>query len=112
MIRAEKATVAAEKAKADVTRHLNAAAKAADKKRTHELIQSGLLMVAAGLVDKKTGKPNISRAELVGALSSMAKLPPTHERRRTWQQEGQQILARYEQKKKTSGSSPRASESP
>ena len=111
LIKAEKAVIAADKAKADVTRRLNAAAKAADKQRTHELIQSGLLMVAAGLVDKKTGKPKIDRAELVGALTSLAKLPPQHERRSSWRQEGQQIIDHYEQKKKTSGSSSMASES-
>lgn len=101
LIKAEKAVIAAEKAKADVTRRLNAAAKAADKQRTHELIQSGLLLVAAGLVDKKTGKPKIDRAELVGALTSLAKLPPQHERRTAWRQEGEQMLAHYEQKKKS-----------
>ena len=111
LIKAEKAVIAADKARADVTRRLTAAAKVADKQRTHELIQSGLLMAAAGLVDKQTGKPKIGRAELVGALASLAKLPAQHERRSSWRQEGQQILNHYEQKKKTSVSSSRASES-
>lgn len=99
LVKAEKAAIAADKAKADVTKRLNAAAKEADKKRTHELIQSGLLLIAAGLADSKNGKLNIDRAELVGALSGISKLPDHHEKRQLWQKEGTEILAKYEGRK-------------
>lgn len=100
LIRAEKAAIAADKAKTDVTKRLNAAAKEADKKRTHELIQSGLLLVATGLADSKTGKPKIDRTELAGALASMAKLPTHHEKRQLWQREGREILSKYDGKQR------------
>lgn len=73
------------------------ARKEADKKRTHELIQSALLMVAAGVVDSKTGTPKIDADELVGTLLGIANLPADHEKRGEWKQRGKVARKAYTQ---------------
>ena len=76
LIRAEKTAEKAAAAKARVTAIIaaerKAAARAERKARDHELYKAAGLMIVAGLVDSKTGKPKFSAAELVGALAGIA----------------------------------------
>jgi len=79
IIRAEKASQRATKARQDAARLINeenrAVAKAERTARTHELCNSAGLLILAGLVDTKTGKPVIDKGELLGALLGLAKVP-------------------------------------
>jgi hypothetical protein len=79
IIRAEKASLRATKARQDAARLINeenrAVAKAERAARTHELCNSAGLLILAGLVDTKTGKPAIDKGELLGALLGLAKVP-------------------------------------
>ena len=75
LLRAEKAEVRAQKAKIDVARIVNAEKEASRKTRDRELYQAAGLLILAGLVDTKTGRPVIDRGELLGALVGMAKVP-------------------------------------
>ena len=79
IIRAEKASLRATKARQDAANLINAekmaAAKAERTARTHELCNSAGLLILAGLVDTKTGKPAIDKGELLGALLGLAKVP-------------------------------------
>jgi len=72
IIRAEKASLRATKARQDAANLINTekkvAAKAERTARTHELCNSAGLLILAGLVDTKTGKPAIDKGELLGAL--------------------------------------------
>lgn len=76
LIKAEKAAEKAAAAKVQVKRLMEAEKKAEAKElrkaRTHELCQSAGLMIVAGLVDAKTGKPKIDNGSLLGALSYIA----------------------------------------
>ena len=87
LIRAEKTAEKAAAAKARVTAIIaaerKAAARAERKARDHELYKAAGLMMVAGLVDSKTGKPKFSAAELVGALAGIAELPRNHPK---WQE--------------------------
>ena len=63
------------------------------KRRNHDLYQSGGLLILAGLVDTKTGKPTLDRGELLGALLGLAKIPADDPRRGDWKRAGDALLA-------------------
>ena len=100
IIRAEKAAEKAAKARIAATALIKAekraVALAERKARTHELCQSAGLMGVAGLVDTKTGKPTIDKAELLGALLGLAAVPANDPRRMQWKQAGATMLAKIE----------------
>src|SRR5664280_3306047 len=68
IIRAEKASLRATKTRQEAAKLINeenrAVAKAERTARTHELCNSAGLLILAGLVDTKTGKPAIHKGEL------------------------------------------------
>ena len=82
------AIIRAEKARQDAENLINTekkvAAKAERTARTHELCNSAGLLILAGLVDTKTGKPAIDKGELLGALLGLAKVPAEDPRRLEW----------------------------
>lgn len=100
IIRAEKAAEKAAKARIAATALIQAEKRAATlaerKARTHELCQSAGLMGLAGLVDTKTGKPTIDKAELLGALLGLVAVPTNDARRMQWKQAGTAMLAKIE----------------
>ena len=71
-----------------------AAARAERKARDHELYKAAGLMIVAGLVDSKTGKPKFSAAELVGALAGIAELPRNHPKWQEWEKRGKELLTK------------------
>jgi hypothetical protein len=60
---------------------------------THELCNSAGLLILAGLVDTKSGQPTIDKAELLGALLGLAKVPVEDPRRKEWKRAGDSMLA-------------------
>lgn len=97
LVRAEKASERATKAK-QAASNLIQAEKHAEKKsvrkaRDHELFNAAGLLIMAGLVDTKTGKPTIDKNELLGALAGLAKVPESDPRRTEWKKAGVAILA-------------------
>lgn len=98
LVKAEKASIRASKARQDAANLINsekrALAKAARDARTHELCESAGLMGLAGLVDTLTGKPTIDRGELLGALLGLAKVPADDSRRADWKRAGDALLAK------------------
>jgi hypothetical protein len=98
LVKAEKATIRANKARQDAANLINAEkkalAKAARNARTHELCEAAGLMGLAGLVDTLTGKPTIDRGELLGALLGLAKVPAQDPRRAEWKRAGDAVLAK------------------
>jgi hypothetical protein len=92
IIKAEKAAEKATKARQEAAKLINAenraAAKAERAARTHELCNSAGLLILAGLVDTKTGKPTIDKAELLGALLGLSKVPESDPRRLEWKKAG------------------------
>ena len=93
LIRAEKAAEKAHRAKASVAKIVNAEKLAERKNRDHQLYQSAGLLILAGLVDTKTGKPTLDRGELLGALLGLAKVPADDARRSDWKRAGDALLA-------------------
>ena len=97
IIRAEKASLRATKARQDAANLINTekkvAAKAERTARTHELCNSAGLLILAGLVDTKTGKPAIDKGELLGALLGLAKVPAEDPRRKEWKRAGDSIIS-------------------
>ena len=93
LIRAEKAAEKAQRAKASVAKIVNAEKLAERKNRDHQLYQSAGLLILAGLVDTKTGKPTLDRGELLGALMGLAKVPSDDARRSDWKRAGDALLA-------------------
>ena len=93
LIRAEKAAEKAQRAKASVAKIVNAEKLAERKNRDHQLYQSAGLLILAGLVDTKTGKPTLDRGELLGALLGLAKIPADDPRRGDWKRAGDALLA-------------------
>jgi len=92
LVRAEKALERAIKAK-QAASHLIQAEKHAEKKaerkaRDRELFNAAGLLILAGLVDTKTGKPTIDKSELLGALIGLANVPADHEKRIEWKKVG------------------------
>lgn len=80
------------KAKAEAASVDNAAKKVARKARDHELYNSAGLMIVAELVDTVTGKPLMDKAELLGALMGLAKVPADDSRRVEWKKAGSDKL--------------------
>lgn len=63
------------------------------KARTHELIKSAGLLVKAGLVDGKTGKPRTSSPEiLLGALIELERRHPSEEEKEHWAEIGRAAM--------------------
>ncbi|MQT28766.1 hypothetical protein CJF39_22355 [Pseudomonas lundensis] len=93
LIRAEKAAEKAQRAKASVAKIVNAEKLAERKNRDHQLYQSAGLLILAGLVDTKTGKPTLDRGELLGALLGLAKVPADDARRSDWKRAGDALIA-------------------
>lgn len=98
LIKAEKASIRANKARQDAANLINAEKKAlaaaTRNARTHELCESAGLMGLAGLIDTLTGKPRIDRGELLGALMGLAKVPAQDPRRADWKRAGDAALAK------------------
>lgn len=98
LVRAEKAAERANKAKQAASNLIQAekhAEKKAERKaRDHELFNSAGMLILAGLVDTKTGKPTIDKNELLGALIGLAKVSETDQRRTEWKKAGAEILAK------------------
>lgn len=64
------------------------------KARTHELIKSAGLLVKAGLVDGKTGKPRTSSPEiLLGALIELERRHPSEAEKKHWAEIGRAAMA-------------------
>ena len=97
IVKAEKASLRASKARQDAANLINtekkAAAKAERTARTHELCNSAGLLILAGLVDTKTGQPIIDKGELLGALLGLAKVTAEDPRRLEWKRAGDSMLA-------------------
>lgn len=92
LIKAEKAADKAQQAQAEFKKLMQAEKRAERKARDHELYNSAGLMIVAGLVDTKTGKPTMSKAKLVGALASLAQVPPDHHKWGEWEKTGTKLL--------------------
>lgn len=93
LMRAEKAAQRAVEARGKAAKVVNAKKEADRQARNHELYNAAGLMILAGLVDTKTGKPTWDKAELVGALASMADADIDDDKRREWRARGTRILA-------------------
>jgi hypothetical protein len=97
IIKAEKALVRASKARQEAAKFINdekqAEKKAERKARDHELYNAAGLLIMAGLVDTKTGKPTLDKGELLGALLGLANLPADHQKRVEWKKVGDAVLA-------------------
>ncbi|WP_238706275.1 conjugal transfer protein TraD, partial [Salmonella enterica] len=65
-------------------------ARAARKARDHALYQSAGLLILAGLVDSKTGKPVDDTAALLGALASLNDLSRDNPKWSDWKIRGQE----------------------
>lgn len=98
LVKAEKAGLRATKARQEAANLINAEKKAAAKAeraaRTHELCNSAGLLILAGLVDTKTGRPAIDKGELLGALLGLAKVPAGDPRRLEWKRAGDALLTK------------------
>jgi hypothetical protein len=97
LVKAEKAIERANKAKQAASNLIQAekhAEKKAERKaRDHELYNAAGLLILAGLVDTKTGKPTIDKNELLGALAGLAKVPTEDSRRAEWKKAGVAIFS-------------------
>ena len=93
IVKAERAAERMQKAKAEVSRLMDAEKKAARKARDHELYNSAGLLIMAGLVDTKSGKPLSDPAELLGALMGLAQVPADDPRREDWRRAGAKRMA-------------------
>jgi hypothetical protein len=97
IVKAEKASLRATKARQDAANLINSekktVAKAERTARTHELCNSAGLLILVGLVDTKSGQPTIDKAELLGALLGLAKVPVEDPRRKEWKRAGDSMLA-------------------
>ncbi len=98
-LKLEKLSVQMLKARAESASIENAAKKVARKARDHELYNSAGLMIVAGLVDTVTGKPIMDKAELLGALMGLAKVPAEDPRRNEWQRAGADKLQQLQNAK-------------
>ena len=93
LVRAEKAAERAQKARANAARIVNAEKLAARKARDRELYNAAGLMILAGLVDSRTGRPLLDRGELLGALMELSRVAPGDERKAQWKRNGDALLA-------------------
>ncbi|EGM6571612.1 conjugal transfer protein TraD [Salmonella enterica] len=89
---AERATAARAKVSAMISAERKAAARTERKARDHELYKVAGLMIVAGLVDSKTGKPKFDAAALTGALAGIAELPEGHPKWQDWKTRGVALL--------------------
>lgn len=89
---AERATAARAKVSAMISAERKAAAKIERKVRDHELYKAAGLMIVAGLVDSKTGKPKFDATALTGALAGIAELPEGHPKWQEWKIRGVALL--------------------
>ena len=98
LIKAEQAAEKAQEARAKVMNLIQAEkraeAKSSRKARDHALYQSAGLLILAGLVDGKTGKPVDDAAALVGALASLNDLSRDNPKWSDWKIRGQELLTR------------------
>lgn len=96
LTRAEKASAYAAKARQDAASFIaaerKAAAEAERKAREREMYESAALLGIAGLMDKKTGKLTVDRAELLGALLGLMNVSPADPRRADWKRAGVALL--------------------
>ena len=96
LIQAEQAAEKAQEARAKVMNLIQAEkraeARAARKARDHALYQSAGLLILAGLVDSKTGKPVDDTAALLGALASLNDLSRDNPKWSDWKIRGQELL--------------------
>jgi len=53
-------------------------------------------MIVAGLVDTVTGKPFMDKAELLGALMGLAKVPAEDAQRTEWKKAGADKLLQFQ----------------
>ncbi len=100
IVKAERASERAKNAMLEA-KNLIQSEKYAEKKterkaRDRELFNAAGLLILAGLVDTKTGKPTIDKAELLGALLSLANVSPTNPKRAEWQTSGAAKLKELE----------------
>lgn len=100
LIKAEWAEAKAQKARSDVARIVNAEKESARKARDRELYQAAGLLILAGLVDTKTGRPLIDRGELLGALIGIEETSVTDAARTEWKRTGDALLASRERPRK------------
>ena len=99
LIRAEKAAERALKARAAAARIIESERAAARKARDRELYQAAGLLILAGLVDTRTGKPTRDRGELLGALVSLAEAQVDDAKRAAWKAKGDALMAQREREK-------------
>ena len=96
ILRAEKASDRASKARQDAAKLIKdekmAIEKAERAARINELCKSSELFILAGLVDSKTGQPLIDKGELLGALLCLAKVPVNNRRWVKWKLVGDALL--------------------
>ncbi|HBE9082990.1 TPA: conjugal transfer protein TraD [Serratia fonticola] len=96
LIQAEQAAEKAQEARARVMNLIQAEkraeAKAVRKARDHALYQSAGLLIMAGLVDSKTGKPVDDATALLGALASLNDLSRDNPKWSDWKIRGQELL--------------------
>jgi hypothetical protein len=93
LVRAEKAAERAQKARANAARIVNQEKIAVRKARDRELYNAAGLMILAGLVDSRTGRPVLDRGELLGALMELSRVLPEDERKAQWKRKGDALLA-------------------
>jgi hypothetical protein len=93
LVRAEKASERAQKARADAARIINADKAIERKARDHELYQAAGLLILAGLVDTKTGVPNLDRGALLGGLLTLSHVRPNSPSFAQWKKDGDALLA-------------------
>ncbi|MGC9164067.1 MAG: conjugal transfer protein TraD, partial [Thiomonas sp.] len=93
LVRAERAAERAQKARAAAARIITAEKAAERKARDHALYESAGLMILAGLVDTKTGKPTRDRGELLGALASLAEAHVDDAKKAAWKAKGEALMA-------------------
>lgn len=93
LLRAEKAKEQAKKAVNAAAEMLGESKKRERAARTHELCEVAGLLIQAGLVDTKTGKPVWSRGELLGGLLAMAQAQDKPDHLAQWKRQGDAFLA-------------------
>lgn len=95
LIKAERTAERARQARIDAEKMVGATKEAERKARTREMIEAAGLLILAGLVDGKTGKPLYEAPLLVGALQAMAEMLSDKERADDWaylQEKGSSLL--------------------
>lgn len=94
IIRAEKATERASRARVAAAALIQKEKDAARKARDHEMYKAAGLLGMAGLLDKQTGKPLMDAAELLGGLLGLAHVSTNDpELRQQWREAGAAMLA-------------------